>query len=119
MDDLADVILDAMHEHSTLLFEYAAGARDKPPPEVQHAIAARVREALLSDASVERVARHLIRKRGADIVASDIHWPDTASQYWRRVAEDQSYADARSLITDAFRDARQAIEALVGAEETR
>lgn len=75
-----------------------------------------------SDELVEIVARDLIRARGADIVASDEHWPDTVAHY-RAMKKKHGifYTRASSLVNDAMRDARAAIESYQKAtgDETR
>lgn len=60
---------------------------------------------------VERAARAIVAWR-SPFLASDEHWPRMADDYWSMCREYAGYADGRSLITDAFRDARAALEAL-------
>ncbi len=67
---------------------------------------------------IERVARALVRARGAALIADSMHWPERVRHYREMCAEYPSYADAHSLITDAFRDARAAIAAS-GLEQLR
>ena len=65
---------------------------------------------------IEQMARYLVRERGAAVVASDEHWPETAAHYRRMVKEHgDDYASARSLVNDAFRDARAALSAISAA----
>ena len=56
---------------------------------------------------VERVARAILRARGAAVVA-DTDWWETATDYYAACAKHPGYEDARSLVNDAFRDARAA-----------
>ena len=65
---------------------------------------------------IEKMARHFVHTRGAEIVASDEEWSQTVAHYHRMVAEyGASYSDARSLVNDAFRDARAALSAISAA----
>lgn len=60
----------------------------------------------------ERVARDLVRSRGAALIADDEHWPGQVKNYYEMCAEWPHYAEGRSLITDAFRDALVAMKAM-------
>ncbi len=61
---------------------------------------------------VERIARHFVRARGAELIASDEKWPRAVSDYRAICAEWPNYTEVRSLINDAFRDADQALAAI-------
>ena len=60
----------------------------------------------------EAVARALIVAAGAELVASEKHWPETAAQYYTMCEKYQSYAASHGLVTDAFRNADAALSAL-------
>jgi hypothetical protein len=64
---------------------------------------------------VERLARELLVSRGAAVVASDEHWPEQAKRYRDLCEIYPDYADAHSLINDAFRDAKIAVKATLAA----
>lgn len=61
---------------------------------------------------VEKVARALVLSRGGVHAASDRLWPETVRQHYELCAALPNYEMGSSLITDAFRDARTAIEAM-------
>jgi len=53
------------------------------------------------------IARALVRSRGAGLTADDGNWPQEVAHYRELAAKHGDlYTGARSLITDAFRDAR-------------
>ncbi len=57
----------------------------------------------------EEIARAFVRARGADLLASDEHWPDVVKQYREMVAKYPDFRNVHSLYTDAFRDADTAL----------
>ena len=59
---------------------------------------------------VERVARALVALH-SPLLASDEYWPRMVRDYLEMCKAHPDYADGRSTITDAFRNARAAIEA--------
>jgi len=64
-----------------------------------------------SDELIEIVARDLLRAAGASLNANDDNWPGTVAHYRAMVAAyGENYEDARSLIHDAMRNARVAIQ---------
>lgn len=53
------------------------------------------------------IARALVRSRGAALTADDDNWPREVARYRKMAAKHgEIYTACRSLITDAFRDAR-------------
>ena len=60
----------------------------------------------------EAMARAFVREAGAVITADDDNWPHTVSSHRKMCAEYLGYGDARSLVHDAFRNARTALSAL-------
>lgn len=68
------------------------------------------------DQALERAVKALLISRGAVLHANEC-WPETVEQYEAMCAKYPDYADSRSLVTDAFRDAR-AVMAAVDRWET-
>lgn len=58
---------------------------------------------------IERVARALVVSRSANPAVIDQHWSTMVERHYEMCAEHPDYADGRSMITDAFRDARTAL----------
>ncbi len=64
------------------------------------------------DELTEAMARAFVRAAGAGIVADDDNWPHIVGRHRKMCAEHPGYTDARSLVHDAFRNARTALSAL-------
>jgi hypothetical protein len=65
----------------------------------------------ISEEAVEAAARAIVVGNGAEIIASDEHWPSYVERHRQMCAEWPDYEQGRSLITDAFRNARTALGA--------
>lgn len=63
----------------------------------------------IPDELIEATARNIIRANGAAVVADDENWPSEVAHYREMCAKHKDYANWRSLIHDAFRNARAAI----------
>lgn len=70
---------------------------------------------LLSDEEraglLEHVARAIVHARGAEYIASDAEWHKSVAHHYELVAKHPTYAEGRSLFTDAFREAEAALTA--------
>ena len=65
----------------------------------------------MSNELLNHVARAIVIAKGAEVVASDEHWPDTVRDYHKMCDAHPDWADWNSLVNDAFREARAAIKA--------
>jgi hypothetical protein len=59
---------------------------------------------------LEAAERNIIRANGAEVVASDENWPPTVAHYREMCAKYPNSVNDSSLIHDAFRNARAALE---------
>lgn len=65
----------------------------------------------MSNQNLEAAVKALLISRGAVLHANEC-WPETVEQYEAMCAKYPDYADSRSLVTDAFRDARAVLASI-------